>query len=428
MVSSHNDIVRFGDFVFDPVRLALYYKDDFLKVEKKSLEVLAVLVRNPGELVSTSEIIDEVWRDNLAGIGPVHLAQSISKLRKGFAAHDAAKDYIKNVKGLGYIFDRDVVRQATSVMPAPVTIPADPEPVNTPAKDEQPSDTERSSTEILKDRLAKARRGSSRFVLAGLAMGSLVFISLLAWYMLLQPNEESEIGRIVQESQLYESLVLYRDPKIFKEEDLDKYWTAEADINSNFDRKRIRTAVRSLLEKGLYYGSETKCEQFELQSVEVDVKGEIALVRTLEKWFIAVYRENGGLDRNKYVGPYFVSYVLRKSDGSWLIEKSTTARANLPVPQVGNLDVVTEPKAGQQFFVKLTGQDFIPQSAYVRVVGEGCPEQHPCIVPNGDLLKHGLLTEHSLDKVPLTLGRGEFLLYVHNSENHQSNAVRLVVP
>lgn len=134
-----------------------------------------------------------------------------------------------------------------------------------------------------------------------------------------------------------------------------------------------------MLEKGLYYGNETKCEQFEFQSVEIDAKGEMAIVRTLEKWFIAVYKNDGGLDKNKYVGPYFVSYVLRKIDGRWLVEKSNTARANLPTPQITNLEPVTEIKSGQPSFVKFTGTEFIPQSVYIRVIGEGCPEQNPCI-------------------------------------------------
>lgn len=424
MAFSHNETYKFGDFAFDPNRLALYYRDEFIKVEKKSLEVLAVLIERPHELVSTSEIIDVVWRDNPSGVTSIHLAQNISKLRKAFAAHDPGTDYIKNVKGLGYIFDRDVEHETRGVEAlVSVTTP--------PAQSGgQPSLNEEGSFEAARaiEKVRPSRSWfSSRFVIAGVVLLALISVLGVVWYAF-PINEEDDVRRVVQESQLYESLVLYRDPKVFKEEDLDKFWTAEADFNSNFDRKRIRTGVRDLLEKDLHYGNETKCEQFEFQSVEIDAKSQMALVKTLEKWFIAVYREDGSLEKNKYVGPYFVSYVLRKTGGKWLVEKSNTARANLPTPQITKLEAVTEPKRGQQFFVKFSGLEFLPQSVYVRVTGEGCPEQNPCIVPNSALLKHGRLTESSLENVPLTLAGGEFTLFVHNSENHPSNPVKITVP
>ena len=87
---------------------------------------------------------------------------------------------------------------------------------------------------------------------------------------------------IVKDSQVYESLVLYREPASFREGDLDKFWTPEININFNYDRGKIRKAVEKLVEDGRRYGDETKCEQFDFQSVEVNASGDTALVKTLE--------------------------------------------------------------------------------------------------------------------------------------------------
>ncbi len=86
--------------------------------------------------------------------------------------------------------------------------------------------------------------------------------------------------------------MLYKNPSLFKEESLDKYWTAEIDINANYDRHRIREAVKKLSDEGRRYGDETKCEQFEFQSVEINQSKNFAVVKTLEKWFIVAYFNN----------------------------------------------------------------------------------------------------------------------------------------
>ncbi len=117
----------------------------------------------------------------------------------------------------------------------------------------------------------------------------------------------------------------------FQEAHLAKYWMPETDFNSDFDIKKIRAGVQRLVNEEKYYGQETKPEQFEIESVEINEAKDFAIAKTLEKWFIAEYRKDGTLLKNKTVGPYFVTYTLRKIDGKWLIDKSNTARAK-PTP------------------------------------------------------------------------------------------------
>jgi hypothetical protein len=126
-------------------------------------------------------------------------------------------------------------------------------------------------------------------------------------------------------------MVLYRAPASVEVKHLTKYWLTGSEFDSDLDVKKIRDGVERLLREGKYYGSETKAEQFEIQSVEINNEKNFAIVKTLEKWFIAEYNNDGTLLRNKTIGPYFVTYSLQKRDGEWLIEKSSTARAK-PTP------------------------------------------------------------------------------------------------
>jgi DNA-binding winged helix-turn-helix (wHTH) protein len=404
----------FDNFRFDADRLALYYKDVLVKAgDKKTMQVLAVLLVCPHELTTHDEIIGKVWNDNPLGVTPNHIGQYISKLRKIFAEFAPEKNYIETSKGRGYSFVGDISTGGAKTLPN-ITL-ASIEPMTVSPK-EYNSGERRASPFIFQKRVL--------FFFASVPFFLAVFFAWM-WYF---DNNEEEIRRVVKESQLHESLVIYKNPSLFNEATLDKYWTSELDINANYDRNRIRDAVKKLNDEGRRYGDETKCEQFEFQSVEINRDKNFAVVKTLEKWFIAVYFNDGTLQKNRYVGPYFVSYILRKIDGQWLIEKSTTARINRPTPLLSTIEAKSEINPGQQFFVKITGQDFEAETVYIEVVGEGCPESRPCKVPNTALREKSKMSETVLDNVPLTLVSGEFQVFIRNGNSKISNPVYFKVP
>lgn len=405
MKGLHSLKYNFGEFEFDAERSALYYKGDLVKAERKTLKVLAVLIREPHRLVPAQEIIETVWHDSRHGVTPTHLAQSISKLRKALAKYDPDTIFIETVKGVGYSFVSDVER----------TNPAIIDDVDF----EEPAAIQAPRPEKLKSDLR----------VMALVGGAVVLSLLLIAAKFLYPGSEEEgIKHVIQESQRFESLVLYRDPESFEEAQLDNYWTSETDPSSSYDRQHIRTGVRKLIEDGRRYGPETKNEQFEFQSIEINADGDTAIVKTLEKWFIAEYRSDGSLIKNKTVGPYFVSYIVRKINDRWLIEKSSTARANPPAPVLISMVPTGEITAGKQFDVNISGHGFQPNHVYLKVVGPGCPQETPCTVPNSALRIRSQLTETRLFSVPLTLAPGVFAIQAQNGDSIPSNELQLVVP
>ena len=408
-------IHTFDDFRFDASRFALYNKGEMIKDgDKKTMQVLAVLLLNPNKLSTHNEIIEQVWEDNPLGVTSGHIGQYISKLRKIFAKFAPEKHYIETVKGRGYSFVGDVSSDESEILPN-LKYEPDEYLFNAPER-----------TDNLSEKVV-SRFILPKFALVFPALISVILIVFIGWTWFSQ-NDEEEIRRVVKESQFYESLVVYKNPTSFDNAALDKYWTNELDINQNYDRHRIREAAKKLADEGRHYGSETKCEQFEFQSIEINQDKNFAVVKTLEKWFIAVYFTDGTLQKNKYVGPYFVSYILRKIDGRWLIEKSNTARISRPTPRLSNIEAVSEMKSGQQFFVKLNGQDFETETVYIAVFGVGCPENNPCKVLNAALREHSKLTETELNNVPLTLASGDFRIEVRNGDSQASNTVYLKVP
>lgn len=136
--------------------------------------------------------------------------------------------------------------------------------------------------------------------------------------------DEESIKKLVQESQLYEVRNLYADPTSVSSSELSKYWVPSEQGGKEVDR--INASITRLQNQNWHYGVESRPEDFEILSVKLDQPTEgSALVLTSERWFIPLYREDGTrvLERNPYVGPFSVTYTLRKVNGTWLIQDST---------------------------------------------------------------------------------------------------------
>lgn len=406
-------IYTFDDFKFDTSKYALYHQNSLVKnVDKKTLQLLAVLLNNPQKLTTHEEIIEQVWQDNPLGITSNHIGQYIKRLRKVFAEYSPENKYIETFKGRGYSFTAEISSFETS--------------------ESEQNDTNETvnNTEIIQhsEKTKSATTFLNLKIILIFAVPVFVLIAGFWGWNKFVEDEEENIRKIVKESQLYESLVLYKNPAAFTEIDLDKYWTSELNVNSNYDRQRIRDSVKKMVAEGRKYGNETKCEQFEFQSVEINEDKNFAVVKTLEKWFIAIYSTDGVLQKNKHVGPYFVSYTVRKVNGQWLIEKSNTGRMIRPIPRLMSIEPNSEVKSGQQFFVKINGQDFEAENIFLEVFGEGCPENNPCKVPNSVLREKSKITETQLENVPLTLSSGNFRVVARNGDSQVSNPVYIKVP
>ena len=280
---------------------------------------MAVLLENANALASHDEIIERVWQDNISGVTSENVAQYVGKLRKMLDGCEPNTKFIENVKGRGYMFVGEVSPDAAET----------PE-VSVLQSESSFADEEMNVAPLEKD---NPRRRFIKPAHIFAALFAVIFISLAAGNWRAAIDDEKEIMRVVEDSQKFESLVLYENPAGFDEAQLTKFWLPDTDFNADSDIREVRKGVKRLLDEGRYYGKETKSERFEFQNVEINKSKDYAVVKTLKKWFIVEYRKDGTLLKTKNVGPYFVSYLLRKIDGHWLIEKSNTARAN-PAPQV----------------------------------------------------------------------------------------------
>ncbi len=104
-------LFEFGDFVLDEAAYELRRGGDLLKVDPKVFDMLAYMLRRPGQLVTRNELVQHVWEGR--ALSETVLTGTVSRLRKVLGC-DADDELVVSVYGRGYRFVA-AVRQRVSV-------------------------------------------------------------------------------------------------------------------------------------------------------------------------------------------------------------------------------------------------------------------------------------------------------------------------
>jgi DNA-binding winged helix-turn-helix (wHTH) protein/Tfp pilus assembly protein PilF len=109
--------LQFGNFRFDAERGLLTHGAQCLALSPKALEVLAVLVKNAGHVVSKDDLLDIIWPDTPVEEG--NLAVHVFALRRALEEFDDTAAYIETIPKRGYRFavpisPRDEVTKSTN--------------------------------------------------------------------------------------------------------------------------------------------------------------------------------------------------------------------------------------------------------------------------------------------------------------------------
>jgi DNA-binding winged helix-turn-helix (wHTH) protein len=94
--------VSFGPFRLLPAKFLLLEGDKPVPLGSRALEILAVLLERPGELVSKQELMRRVWPNTF--VEPANLTVHISLLRRILRDAQDGNRFIINVPGRGYCF------------------------------------------------------------------------------------------------------------------------------------------------------------------------------------------------------------------------------------------------------------------------------------------------------------------------------------
>jgi len=115
---------QFADFEFDLSRYELRRAGHAVRLEKIPMELLILLLRRKGELVTREEIIDKLWGKDVFVDVEQGINTAVRKIRQ--ALHDDPEDprYVQTVVGRGYRFIPDIHEVAADAAASAETLPA----------------------------------------------------------------------------------------------------------------------------------------------------------------------------------------------------------------------------------------------------------------------------------------------------------------
>lgn len=100
------EALDFGPFRLIPSKRVLLSGEAPVQLGSRAFDILTLLLRHHGQVVSRREILDQVWPD--LTIDEANLRVQMSELRRALNSIDGAAAYIKNVQGRGYVFTAPV--------------------------------------------------------------------------------------------------------------------------------------------------------------------------------------------------------------------------------------------------------------------------------------------------------------------------------
>ena len=201
-------VYEFDGFRVDPIRRRLLRGGEQVPLTPKAFSILLVLLERRGEVIEKDELIERVWPDT--HVSEANLTQNVSSLRKALGERANDHRYVVTVPGRGYSFVAEVFevsRDETGeivipVLPAPdpqpapapsvpvlASPPAIPEaasfrpgtgPLPIPGPQPEPAASALDSTLV---QFPPAPRGRRRFLFAGLALGFLLALAVIAGFL-----------------------------------------------------------------------------------------------------------------------------------------------------------------------------------------------------------------------------------------------------
>lgn len=100
-----------GGIILDTEEKRVEKDGKSLSLTAREYALLEYLIQNPMRILSKDQILAAVWDQEEAFVDENTLAVNIRRLREKIEADPSEPQYIRNVRGLGYIWERNCVRR-----------------------------------------------------------------------------------------------------------------------------------------------------------------------------------------------------------------------------------------------------------------------------------------------------------------------------
>ena len=109
MKGSRGKVLDYEDLKINAVYRSVECRGEQVRLTNYEFEILYLLARNPGQVFSKEQIYTRVWKEPYYGAED-NVISLIRRIRKKIEPDSAKPQYILNVWGIGYKFNKDLVR------------------------------------------------------------------------------------------------------------------------------------------------------------------------------------------------------------------------------------------------------------------------------------------------------------------------------
>src|SRR5215831_7171054 len=114
-MADHNRLIyEFGEFQLEPDTRKLLRGGQIVPLQGKACDLLLVLIRHRGQLLTKDELLKLCWPDQI--VEESNLTVNMSAIRRALGERASNPRYITTVSGLGYRFNGDVRQLADATM------------------------------------------------------------------------------------------------------------------------------------------------------------------------------------------------------------------------------------------------------------------------------------------------------------------------
>ena len=101
--AAESDVVTIGEFRFDFDKMIFANGDEQIVLSKTEQKLLKIFINNRGVTLSRENLVDRIWTDGCEYVDENALSVAVKRLRDKLGA----RDYIKTVYGLGYMWVKE---------------------------------------------------------------------------------------------------------------------------------------------------------------------------------------------------------------------------------------------------------------------------------------------------------------------------------
>lgn len=103
--ASENKIIKAGNVKVEKTAMKVYVNDVEVSLSKNEWKLLLMFIENPNIILSKEQILEKIFDIDSDFVDENTVAVNITRLRKKLSSGDDGKNLIKNVRGLGYVWN-----------------------------------------------------------------------------------------------------------------------------------------------------------------------------------------------------------------------------------------------------------------------------------------------------------------------------------